>query len=254
MGYPLVPGYESVGRVSWAGSSAEIRVGERVFVPGAHCYRDMRSVFGGSASRLVVSGRRVVRLDDTVGEQGVLIALAATAYHAIAGGSPPGLIVGHGVLGRLIARITIALDHAPPLVWEKDAKRSAGVTGYTVAEPDESHRGFAAIYDVSGDGKLLDSLIQRLAPQGEAVLAGFYAEPLTFAFPRAFMKEARIRVAAEWQAADLAAVTRLIDDGLLSLDGLISHRMPADEAGNAYRTAFGESSCLKMVLDWRNCS
>jgi bacteriochlorophyllide a dehydrogenase len=32
------------------------------------------------------------------------------------------------------------------------------------------------------------------------VLAGFYTEPLAFAFPPAFMKEARLRVAAEWTA------------------------------------------------------
>jgi 2-desacetyl-2-hydroxyethyl bacteriochlorophyllide A dehydrogenase len=35
MGYPLVPGYESVGRVVAAGPKARLRVGERVFVPGA---------------------------------------------------------------------------------------------------------------------------------------------------------------------------------------------------------------------------
>ena len=34
MGYPLVPGYESVGRVSAAGSRSGGKVGERVFVPG----------------------------------------------------------------------------------------------------------------------------------------------------------------------------------------------------------------------------
>ncbi|MBM3481151.1 MAG: chlorophyll synthesis pathway protein BchC, partial [Alphaproteobacteria bacterium] len=34
MGYPLVPGYETVGRVVGAGSGAQHRVGERVFVPG----------------------------------------------------------------------------------------------------------------------------------------------------------------------------------------------------------------------------
>ena len=40
------------------------------------------------------------------------------------------------------------------------------------------------------------------------MLAGFYSEPLSFAFPPAFMREARIRVAAEWRQADLVAVKR----------------------------------------------
>ena len=34
MGYPLVPGYESVGRVVQAGPKAQHKVGSTVFVPG----------------------------------------------------------------------------------------------------------------------------------------------------------------------------------------------------------------------------
>jgi 3-hydroxyethyl bacteriochlorophyllide a dehydrogenase len=65
------------------------------------------------------------------------------------------------------------------------------------------------------------------------------------------MREARIRVAAEWREADLIAVKALIEAGTLSLDGLITHRQMAADASSAYRTAFGDPSCLKMVLDWR---
>jgi 3-hydroxyethyl bacteriochlorophyllide a dehydrogenase len=43
----------------------------------------------------------------------------------------------------------------------------------------------------------------------------------------------------------------LIATGALGLDGLISHRMYAFDADEAYRTAFTDVSCLKMVLDWR---
>src|SRR5438128_1456747 len=80
---------------------------------------------------------------------------------------------------------------------------------------EDERRDYRAICDVSGDPKLLDTLIVRLAPGGEVVLAGFYAEPLAFAFPPAFMKEARIRIAAEWKAPDLAAVQALLADGRL---------------------------------------
>lgn len=37
MGYPLVPGYESVGRVTRVGKSSHLSVNKRVFVPGAKC-------------------------------------------------------------------------------------------------------------------------------------------------------------------------------------------------------------------------
>jgi len=257
MGYPLVPGYESVGRVVEAGRQADYRIGERVFVPGANCYQGVRGLFGGSASRVVVPAARVFPLPDSSGPENVLLALAATAYHSVAGGGrglphdPPDLIVGHGVLGRLLARLAVAAGVSTPTVWETNRARHDGAAGYAVVHPDDDpRRDYRAIYDVSGDPRLLDTLIGRLAPGGEVVLAGFYHEPLSFSFPPAFMKEARIRSAAEWQRPDMLAVQALLASGRLSLDGLITHREPVAKAEAAYRTAFGDAACLKMILDW----
>jgi 3-hydroxyethyl bacteriochlorophyllide a dehydrogenase len=258
MGYPLVPGYEAVGRVRSGDANSGFRKGERVFVPGAAgCFGEVRSLFGAAASHLVVTADRVVAIDDRLGDQGVLLALAATAYHALRliGPDKPECIVGHGVLGRLIARLTLALGGKPPVVWERDADRAGGARGYDVIHPDaNTRRDYRVICDVSGDASLLDTLIAHLAPGGEIVLAGFYSAPLSFVFPPAFMREARIRVAAEWRHQDLVAVRDLIDAGKLSLDGLITHREAAGSAAAAYRTAFDDPSCLKMVLDWSACA
>lgn len=254
LGYPLVPGYESVGRVASAGARSGHRTGAHVFVPGARCFGPVRGLFGGAASRLVVPGARAIPIDAAFGQQAVLLALAATARHAIAapGARTPSLIVGHGVLGRLLARLALLAGGPPPIVWERDPCRRTGATGYAVVDPDEDERrDHAAIYDVSGDASLLDRLIERLAPGGEVVLAGFYGEPLAFAFPPAFQREARIRVAAEWKQDDLLAVKQLVESGRLSLDGLITHRQPARDAAAAYPIAFGDPTCLKMILDWR---
>ena len=260
MGYPLVPGYESVGRVVAAGGKAKHAVGDRVFVPGARCYGEVRGLFGGAASKIVVGDSRVVPVADTLGERAVLLALAATAYHAVAVGgkrdpiTPPDLIVGHGVLGRLLARMTVAAGLPAPTVWETNANRSAGSFDYAVVHPDaDPRRDYRAIYDVSGDSQILNKLVMRLAPGGEVVLAGFYTEPLNFMFAPAFMREATFRCAAEWQRPDLLAVKELAENGRLSLDGLITHHAQPTDADAAYRTAFGDSGCLKMVLDWRNC-
>jgi len=258
MGYPLVPGYEAVGRVRSCAANSGFRAGERIFVPGAAgCFGEVRSLFGAAASHLVVPAERVVAIDEKLGEEGVLLALAATAYHALRliGEAKPECIVGHGVLGRLLARLTIALGGQPPVVWERDADRAKGACGYDVIDPvANTRRDYRVICDVSGDASLLDTLIAHLAPGGEIVLAGFYSAPLSFVFPPAFMREARIRVAAEWRHDDLVAVRDLIDAGKLSLRGLITHRESAGSAAGAYRTAFDDPSCLKMVLDWRACA
>jgi 3-hydroxyethyl bacteriochlorophyllide a dehydrogenase len=257
LGYPLVPGYESVGSVAWAGPASGHRVGDNVFVPGANCFGAVRGLFGGAASRLIVPGRRAQPVSEHLGEQGVLLALAATAQHALAAPNArmPELIVGHGVLGRLLARLTILSGAPAPTVWESNPTRALGADGYDVIDPaDDVRRNYDSIYDASGDPALLDRLIARLAHGGEVVLAGFYSEPLSFAFPTAFMREARIRVAAEWQETDLIVVRDLAASGRLQLDGLITHRRHWDDAQDAYRVAFGEPDCLKMVLDWRTCS
>ena len=253
MGYPLVPGYESVGRVVDAGADARGRIGEWVFVPGANCYEGARGLFGGSASRVVLPGARAIPVTESLGANGVLVALAATAFHAIAGHVLPDLIVGHGVLGRLLARIAVATGTPPPTVWETNAARADGAEGYSVIHPDaDERRDYKAIYDASGDGALLDSLIGRLTRGGEIVLAGFYDRPLSFNFPPAFMREATVRIAAEFRADDLAGTTSLIEAGALSLDNLVTHTQPAAKATEAYPVAFGDPTCLKMVLDWNN--
>lgn len=259
MGYPLVPGYEAVGRVISVGAQSAARLGQRVYVPGARCFGEVKGLFGASASRLVVRGHKVIPVDEHLGEQAVLMALAATAYHSVSGGgsgephTPPDLIVGHGVLGRLLARLNVAAGFTDFTVWETNPVRASGAEGYRVVHPDDDDRhDYHAIYDVSGDSGLLNSLISRLAPCGEVVLAGFYTQPLSLNFAPAFMREARIRVAAEWKKPDLLAINALLNGGRLSLDGLITHHALAEQAGPAYEQAFSDAACLKMVLDWRH--
>ncbi|MBK1651428.1 chlorophyll synthesis pathway protein BchC [Halorhodospira halochloris] len=250
LGYPMVPGYESVGRIAQAGPSSGRNEGEMVFVPGSRSFEDVRGVFGGAASRVVISGSKALPVPDHLGERAVLLALAATAWHAVAP-APPDLIVGHGVLGRLMARIGV-LHGNPPTVWETNEKRFEGAVGYQVVDPDSDERqDYKRICDVSGDSSLLDKLISRLGKQGEVVLAGFYSQRLSFEFAQAFMREISIRIAAEWQPEDLEAVMTKICSGELDLEGLITHRHGFEAAETAYRIAFNDPDCLKMVLDWR---
>ena len=262
LGYPLVPGYEAAGTVVAAGAESGFHAGDSVFVPGASCFTEARCLFGASASRIVVAGARAVAVDRSLGADATLLALAATAYRALVrreGGDTilclPELIVGHGVLGRLAARLVQALGGAPPVVWETSAARREGRFDYTLVEPvADTRRDYRRILDMSGDCGILDQLVARLSPEGEVVLAGFYAAPLSFTFPPAFMREARFRISAEFKPADLAAVTALVVAGRLSLSGLITHRSAAADAPAAYEKAFTDPSCLKMVLDWRHPS
>lgn len=256
MGYPLVPGYETVGTVVEAGAASGRRAGDRVFVPGARCFGPTRGLFGGAASVLVSPGARTVAVEPALEERAVLLALAATAYHACwgSGGAAPELVVGHGALGRLLARLCLAHGQAPPTVWETNPGRRGGTDGYAVVDPAEDpRRDYRTVVDCSGAAEGLDELVGRTARGGEIVLAGFY-DVVSFRFVPAFLRETRLRVAAEFAPADLEAVTRLAGEGRLPLDGIVTHRASPADSGAAYRTAFEDPACVKMILDWRGAA
>ncbi len=253
LSWPLVPGYESVGTVIHAGPAATHQVGDWVFVPGGKGYEGAAALFGGASSRILSASERAVAVSRELGARGALLALAATAHHVLAEGpqTHPELIVGHGVFGQLLARLIVALGSKPPVVWEKNARRRHGAAGYAVIDPaDDDCHAYQRICDASGDISILDTLISRLGRQGQITLAGFYDQPARFDFPPAFMREVRLRICAEWLPADLQAVAAMVNDGSLSLDGLITHHQPVANSAAAYAQAFSDDSCLKMILDW----
>ena len=260
LSYPLVPGYETVGTVAQMGAEVTgLSLGDLVFLPGSYAFQGVQNIFGGSGSRLVVPHERAVKLDAALGVKGVLLALAATAHHVFTVGREglplayPDLIIGHGIMGRLLARMVVAAGKPAPVVWETQAVRQSGALGYGVIHPDDDARkDYRCICDVSGDSGILNRVIPKMAPGGEVVLAGFYKQDLSFSYAMAFMREASIRVAAQWKKHDLDAVVAMFHDGSLPLEGLITHTEKPDRAQHAYEVAFGDPNCLKMVLDWRH--
>ena len=258
LSYPLVPGYETVGTIAKMG--AEVTgwtVGDSVFLPGSYAFQGVQNIFGGSGERLVVPHERAVKLDPAWGAKGVLLALAATAHHVFTVGRDnlplayPDLIIGHGIMGRLLARMVVAAGKPAPVVWETQTIRQKGALGYEVIHPDQDMRkDYRCICDVSGDSGILNRVIPKMAAGGEVVLAGFYKQDLSFAYAPAFMREASIRVAAQWKKHDLDAVVAMFHDGSLPLEGLITHTEKAAHAQRAYEIAFGDPECLKMIVEW----
>ena len=255
LNYPLVPGYESVGRVIDAGSESKIKAGSVVFVPGSRGFEDVAGLFGGAARKLVIDSARLVQLQPDTGSEGVLLALIATAVHAIKrfeNDALPQLVVGHGVLGRLVARICQSLGAEDLRVWEQDPARRDSGTPYPVLDPkDDTASRYERICDVSGDASILETLLPSLSKGGWIVLAGFYHKPIQFDFPIAFMSEATLRIAAEWQPEDLEFARSLLTGNRIEVQDLITHQYTAQDAAPAYDKAFSDPLCLKMILDWR---
>ena len=185
MGYPLVPGYESVGRVV-AGRPARragrrrprLRARRQLLRRRARPVRRRRGARGG-AGQARGDGQRdrwaKTRSCWPWPPPPTTRCPAAASANPIV---PPDLIVGHGVLGRLLARLTVARRLPDPVVWETEPQRAQGAQGYTVLAPRRRHaRATTAPSTTSAaTPSILDTLIGRLAPGGEIVLAGFYSE------------------------------------------------------------------------------
>lgn len=256
LGYPLVPGYETVGKILESPKGSNFEPGTYVFAPGSVGFTDAKNLFGGSARHIICREDKLIALPEKLGSTGVLLALAATALHIlrrceVAG--PPDLIVGHGALGQLLARLTRIVHGVSPTVWERDPARRPANLDYMVYDAEQDPRyDYGVVCDVSGSASALNQMIARCKPGATVVMGGFYSTAATFNFPPAFMREINLLVSAEWQPQDLKEAARLASDGTLDFSQLITDVLPVNQAAQAYDRAFNESSCLKMVIDWRS--
>ncbi|NWG22153.1 MAG: zinc-binding dehydrogenase [Chloroflexi bacterium] len=264
--FPVVPGYETVGRIVGRGANVPAEYeGRRVYVGGARCFQGVNPAWGGQSATLQVDYRRVVSLEGVPPEQGVLLALAATALHGVdlvagerhAGGDLAGrrvLVLGQGPVGQFAARI--ARNRG---AWVAVSDRVASRLAQSRADLciDASVTPLAAaivqpvdtIIEATGSMVALVDALSLLAPDGTVVLLGYYDE-LRLPYMPLFLKQARLLTAKEWAAGDLERSRDMLAAGVLGAEALITHRMAVEQFEEAYAIALNEPECLKLVLIW----
>ncbi len=262
--FPVVPGYETVGRVAAVGPAANpALLGQLVYVGGARCYTDVNPAWGGQAARLHADGARVVPLGDLPAEQGVLLALGATALHgvnlldaALAGlAGKRVLTLGQGPVGQFAARIAqqrgawvAASDrtHARLALAKADLLVDATTEDLAARVGEPVH----AIIEATGSMAALAAALPLLANDGVVLLLGYY-DTIALPYMPLFLKQARLLTAREWAAGDPARVRDLLASGALDAAALLTHRAPLADLAAAYATALEDPTCLKLVIDWR---
>lgn len=258
LAFPLVPGYETVGRVVACGADAPADLeGRWVYVGGARCYEGLNAAWGGQAAELVVDHQRVVPLDGVAPELGVLLALAATALHGADLLDRPAraLVLGQGPVGQIVARLLRARGARVTVVDRVASRLERSVADHVV---DVAARGlveqvegvFDTIVEASGSMAALEGALPLLADGATLLLLGYYHE-LRLPYMPLFLKQARLLTAREWAAGDLQRCRDLLAAGALDLAPLITHRLPIDAYSEAYRIALDDPACLKLVLVWQ---
>lgn len=258
--FPVVPGYESVGRVVGLGAAAPPELeGRWVYVGGSRCFVDLNPAWGGQARTLVADSRRVVPLDGLEDpRQGVLLALAATALHGVdllsAQSAKRVLVLGQGPVGQLAARIArlrghwvIVSDRVPSRL--KRAVADLAIDAAELPVADRIQEPVDAIVEATGSMEALAGALPLLAGGGTIVLLGYYDE-LRLPYMPLFLKQARLLAAREWGPGDLLECRDLFAEGALDLSGLITHTLPVQQIQRAYELGLNDPQCLKLLIEW----
>jgi 3-hydroxyethyl bacteriochlorophyllide a dehydrogenase len=259
LSFPVIPGYETVGRIVEGGANVPAEMmGQWVYVGGARCYEGVNSAWGGQAQRLYADHRRVVPLGDLLLEQGVLLALAATALHGIdllnlqAGQRV--LVLGQGPVGQIAARLA-RQKGAWVAVADKVESRLAIAEGDLMVNVAEQSVAQAItpqvdiIIEATGSMMVLTEALPTLATDGTILLLGYY-DTLNLPYMPLFLKQAKLLTAREWAAGDLIRCRDLISGGQLNVASLLTHRLTIKDLQQAYHEALENPDCLKVVLQW----
>lgn len=256
---PVVPGYETVGRVIDVGADVTANLkDEWVYIGGAHCYDGINPAWGGQSAIIFTDASRVIPLTSIEPKQGVLLALAATSMHGVdlmqiqAGQRV--LVLGQGPVGQLAARIAHERG-----AWVAVADRSASRLSRAVGDQiinveketlnDVIDKPVDAIIEATGSMPALADTLPLMADGGTILLLGYY-QTLQLPYMPLFLKEARLLTSKEWAKGDLERCRDAIASGKLEVASLLTHECDINDVSNAYDIALNDTDCLKLVLDW----
>ena len=272
--YPMVPGYQGVGVVVQRSPDVTgFEIGDRVVTGGSH------------AEYAVADSRTAMKLPDGLSDEAAsLLSVARVAMHGVRRGrveyGDRVAVVGMGLMGQLAiqhARLagaakTIAVD---PDRWRLDVAGRLGAD-HLIDPQSEDARERIEEYTEGGADVVLETagvssavpLSFALARYGaRVVIVGWHLQPISIDLAEDLLyKELDLLPSrAGGMGGDLPPyilrwdrrrnteliVQHLLNGGL-SVDGLVTHVLPADDVKRAYEMIRTKSEpSLHVALDWR---
>ena len=257
--FPVVPGYETAGEVIDAGANALEWIGRRVYVGGNYGFVGVNPAFGGQSAHIAAPASHVTDIGALTDEQGVLLALAATALHGVDVGGVSidarVLVLGQGVVGQLTARFAKARG-AHVTVTDKVAARLSLSQADVIIDMNEppaefGRAQFDVLIDATGKMDAIAPLLMNVRKGGRVVLLGYY-DKITLPYQPIFLRELTLASSSQWAPGDLARARDAIASGAVDVLPLLTHRMDAASARAAFDMAFDDPACVKMILEWES--
>jgi 3-hydroxyethyl bacteriochlorophyllide a dehydrogenase len=274
--FPVVPGYETVGEVIEAGENAQGWLGKRVYVGGNYGFVGVNPAFGGQSAHIVAPVSHLTDLQSLTDEQGVLLALAATALHGVDVAEIPDariqspdrtsanldsgiwtlLVLGQGIVGQLAARF-VRMHARGATVHVTDTVESRlrlSVADEVVSAQPPSHGPpspgtYDVLIDATGKMDAIAPRLMSVKKGGRVVLLGYY-DKIDLPYMPVFLRELTLASSMQWAPGDLVRARDAIASGEIEVRSLITHCLPADEVPKAFEVAFNDPDCVKMILSW----
>jgi threonine dehydrogenase-like Zn-dependent dehydrogenase len=210
---------------------------------------------GGMAEELVVPERCLVPLARSVSARNAcLVEPLAVAVHGLraVGLSPEDrvLVVGAGTIGLCAVAYASGIAVEVGLVARHDAQRSAGER--LGARPPAGE--YDLVVDCAGTQSGIQEAVAVCRPGGRLLMLGTYWGGLEFPAVQVAMKEIRVMPSSMYalrqDRRDFDIAAEFFATRPEIADVLISHRLPLDAAGEAFRIANDrQSGAIKVVLE-----
>jgi 2-desacetyl-2-hydroxyethyl bacteriochlorophyllide A dehydrogenase len=280
---PVVLGHEYVGRAVEVGSAVtHVREGDRVVVdPNIKCgvcafcrggrpnlCRDFTTlgIFldGGLAEYNLAPGKQLGVLSESVPlERAMFFEPLSCVVHAMARVRPvPGeraLIFGGGPIGCLFALVCRLAGVEQVVVVEPSAYRcscaeTAGATA--VIEPGQEQEysathapdGFELVIDAAGPPAVVPTAMAVAAAGARVLLFGQQTQGARAEIVPQLVNEKELTILGSYAAGNVMGETlRLLEHPSLTVEKLISHRLPLERALEGFQL-MGEGQCLKVMV------
>ena len=276
--YPEPPGYTAAGHVQAVGPGVEgFEIGDRVFAFGRHQSHLLARVdrYGDAGLR-----KNVQRIEfDVTDEQACFSRLGDVALHSIrrAGLQPDEAVAvfGQGVVGQLIVAFA-RISGAYPIIaidlddGRLDLSKKSGATHTVNASKENAVEAVEAItgggaecvFHANREAQVLADCVDAAGYGGKVVLVGATRGPARMYLGNLLRREISIRGSHmvsdvqqrywKWTTSrDRNAILRMIAQGDLSVDHLISHVLRPEQGDEAYqRIVAGPQGWMGVFFTW----
>jgi L-iditol 2-dehydrogenase len=282
--YPVYPGHELSGLVADVGAGVpKTWVGQRVTVEpslvcgecencraGRYNICDRLKVMGfqspgGMGEEFIVPVDRLVQLPDAMtAEQGAFVEPLAVAVHAsrlpasLIGRDV--LILGAGAIGLLVGQVVRAYGARRVVLSDPVLARRAlaGRLGFTAVELGtnrseviaEQFRGRRPdiVIECVGAEATVRQAVELVRKGGEIIVVGVFGQEVLV--PAGLIQDRELRVVGSlmYVRFDFEEAVRLISEGRVEVDPLVSHRVPLAAVDQAFSLAGSRRNGVKVMV------